>query len=307
MALAEASDRHFRMLWPRHYHCAATFQELFANDWNVSEEDAPPGTPIYGLDLGGARWRDFLTADDPHLVVSSGTWLARPELYPAHAGLMTRAAELLDELAPIPYVQQRVEHLRRDPFRPNMIGVHVRRGDFVYTDARDNLAAVLAAVDERLAVVPDAGIVLCTDDGAVHPGTGKPTRPEGVRDEFLSRFGQRVVIAEPRSLDRRTVEAVQDALVDFLLLRSTDYIVGTKRSSFSRLAVFGRTTPIVMCGSPEQRERAPLWAIISGVYPAVKLIGYLQYRHSVPYYQLMRHYRQSIQYRWRRLRGGRRM
>ncbi len=299
LALAEASGRRFAMLWPRGYHCAATFQELFSNDFNVIEADAAPDTPIYGLYLGGPRWQDFLQSPDRDLVVRSGAWLVRPELFSAHKALMQRCAELLETLQPVPCVRDYVQQFRAAHFRPLMIGVHLRRGDFEQLEARHNTHEAMRCVDEFLARNPLAGILLCTDDGAVQPKTGAPTETEGVKDTFVRTYGERVVLTEPRSLDRRTVEGAQDALSDFLLLRATDYMVGTKRSSFSRLAVFGRSIPWVMCGSSGTKYQARrLRWIMTGVYPLLKLLGYIEYRRNVPFSQLARHYRSKLMAFW---------
>ncbi len=304
LALAEATGREFTMLWPRHFHCAAAFQELFTNDFNVIEDDLPANTPVYGLFVGGPRWPDLLRGTEPHLVATSGAWLIRPELYPGHKELMERCAELFETLEPVPYVRDQVAEFRAAHFRPTMIGVHLRRGDFPYAEVRENTAQAMARTDEFLVGHAEAGILLCTDDGAVHPATGRPTRTEGVKALFRRRYGERVVFTEPRSLDRRLPETAQDALIDFLLLRATDYIVGTKLSSFSRMAMFGRTTPLVMTvssGNSYRAKRALL--VVTGVYPLIKFLGYLQYRRNVPFSQLTHHYRWTARLAMARLRA----
>jgi hypothetical protein len=53
----------------------------------------------------------------------------------------------------------------------------------------------------------------------------------------------------PRSLDRGSVEAVQDTLVELWLLRATSSFVGTTGSSFSGFAVVARDVPRVMVGA----------------------------------------------------------
>lgn len=303
LALAEASQRGFRMLWPRDACCGATFQELFGNDWNVVDGAAPAGMPLYGLELGGARWRDLLQARETHVIAGGGAWLVRPERYPAHAALMVRCAQLLDELTPIAAVQERTAQARRS-FRPVMVGVHVRCGDFVRVHGGCDLGDVLVSVDAALAALPGAGVFLCTDDGAVDPQTRRPTKPMGVVTAFSARYGDRLVTTRPRSLDRASVEAVQDALVDFLLLRGADSIVGSLRSSFSILASFGRDVPHVMCGpGGPPPEQAPFWAYVTGVYPAVKLAGRLQYGHDAPFGDLLSHYRSRLLERWSKVRA----
>ena len=59
-----------------------------------------------------------------------------------------------------------------------------------------------------------------------------------------------VVTPKPRSLDRHTPEAIEDALIDLWLLRSTDFFVGTVGSSFSEMAMFGRAVPAIIPPRP---------------------------------------------------------
>ena len=304
MALAEATGRRFTMLWPRTADCSATFGELFTNDLNVIEQDLPPGTPILGLYLGGRAWEDFTKSADEHLVVLTPSWIHRPDLYPAHKAIKQRCIELLDTLQPIPYVQQSVQSFRSTRFRTTMIGVHLRRGDFSEAETRDNTRHAMAQVNAFLEKSPQVGIFLCTDDGAVHQYTGRQTQTEGVKNLFRKTYADRVVWTEPRSLDRRCPEALQDALIDLYLLTATDYVIGTGRSSFSMLGYFGRSVPAVMCVSLGARYRArKLFYVATGVYPLLKLIGYIQYRRNVPFSQLARHYRWRLMAGLRRLRS----
>ena len=124
----------------------------------------------------------------------------------------------------------------------------MRRGDYHPRDIH-NTKPAFRAVDHYLAHEPQAGILLCTDDGAVDPATGRPTVTEGVQGAFKNRYGKRVVWFTPRSLDPQVPEAVQDALVDLWLLRATDYFVGTYSSSFSGMAVVGRSIPHILCAT----------------------------------------------------------
>ena len=49
----------------------------------------------------------------------------------------------------------------------------------------------------------------------------------------------------PRTLDRAVPMAIQDAVVDLWLLRSTNMFVGTALSGFSDLVYFGNDIPYV--------------------------------------------------------------
>jgi hypothetical protein len=249
VALAEASGRTFVMVWPRTRHCAAAFGELFAGDWSVTDVDVLDEAWSQYEVLGWPAGSPPVPVEDPRrdVVILTNNWLLRPANAEAPPGLVARYAALLDRIEPLPALAERIESFRARHFRPTMIGVHLRRGDFLRhrPEVSGNTAPAMAALDRFLAGSPSAGILLCTDDGAPDPETGR-TRTEGVAERFRARYGDRVVSAVPRSLDRRTTEGVQDALVELELLRATDMFVGTAGSSFSTLAVFGRAVPHLM-------------------------------------------------------------
>jgi hypothetical protein len=254
LTLAEVSGRTFRLLWPRSPACGAAFRELFTNSWPVDDVEAlAPALEAHQVRDRGLRATVGLLDDPrPHIVLGTSSWLVPTgRTWPA---LRDRCAELLAGIAPVPPLAERIAEFRARHFRPVMIGVHLRRGDFyrLRPEAVGNAAAAVAAVDRFLARRPDAGILLCTDDGAPDR---KGARREGLRELFATRYGERMVFATPRSLDRRTVEGVQDALVEFQLLRATQMVVGTTGSSFSHLAVFGRDVSHVLVGGGQRGDR----------------------------------------------------
>jgi len=259
MALAEATGRRFTMLWPRTPDCSAAFTDLFDSPWPVREVAA---REVKILRRTFGHWHsayDPLIADAADLCIISYSWLLAPDRFPAHGPLMRRCEEMLESMQPATDIQKRVDAFRRSAFRPRMIGVHLRRADLQLGDpiAAANTQHAMSAVDACLEQYPDAGIFLCTDDGAIHQYTGKSLPLEGVRAKFRRRYGDRVVFTVPRSLDRREPVAIRDALVDLWLLRRTHCFVGTGGSSFSRLAAFGRTVPVTFC-----RSRHPLRHLI---------------------------------------------
>jgi hypothetical protein len=93
-----------------------------------------------------------------------------------------------------------------------------------------------------------------------------------------------LVWMSPRSLDRQTPEAVQDALVDLWLLRSTDYFVGTYRSSFSEMAVVGRSIPHILCVN-ETAMDVQLEKILNsiGLGALVRFVSHLYFDENLPF------------------------
>ncbi len=257
-ALAEVSGREMQMLWSVSHGCNCSFEQLFQNQWNVSSEIQLDEAQL--LDLTKMSWHrfpDVLAMTDAEFTIRHYDWLIDPTRYPHHAPLQKRCIELMNELEPIPNIQARAQTLREQLFRDVMIGVHLRRGDFVHIrpDTVANFEPATHVVDEWLTRQPNAGILLCTDDGAVNPSSRQETPQEGIVKNFMKRYGERVVLTQPRSLDRATPAAIQDALVDLLLLRQTDFFVGTTASSFSELAVFGRANPARFTGAPTDAYR----------------------------------------------------
>jgi hypothetical protein len=275
LALAEASGRRFTMLWTRCAHCNAAFGDLFEPWPNLVAE-----SPFYGYLFGIAhrpfdpydpafyRWQanqdkgetaralalnNLLAEEAPHITLSNVTWLF---ISPSHLALVKRSLEFFHHLQPIAAIQARIDAFVAKRFRPQMIGVHLRRGDLTATfpEFARNTQTALAAVDNYLARYPEAGIFLSTDDGAAIPDAGLAPQ-EGIKTLFRRRYGERVVCSEPRSLDRAECAAIQDAVMDLWLLRRTTAFVGTRSSSFSILAALGRTIPVTMAGFRDKKDQ----------------------------------------------------
>ena len=295
LALAEASERKFRMLWPRTPACGASFHELFINDWPVEEV---PQAVLKTMPID--RWErkppDLLVASAEDVVLGSHRNLVRPDLYPNHARLEARRLAYFGQLQPTESINAAVGIYKQRHFRPTMIGVHLRRGDFsTHTpDTFVNTTAALAAVENALVHLPEAGIFLASDDGAPTPQQVQ-TVAEGVRELFVHRFGERVIWTSPRSLVRASTEAVQDGLVDLWLLRQTDYFIGSAGSTFSGLAIYGRNVPHVICSgmTPVQRGMLRLYKI-SGIYHLLIWLGGREFRRTTPpFSHLLRRYREN--------------
>jgi hypothetical protein len=302
LALAEASGRRLTMLWPITPACAAPFADLFANDWPVQTVDASAVAGLPYISGWFGNLPDLLTMPDPHLVVGHPAWLIRPDQFPGHDHLLALCQAFFARLQPVAPIQRAVDDFRQRHFRPTMIGVHLRRGDLLRErpDAANNTTQACVAVDQLLQKAPDAGILLCTDDGAIDPSTGQTRPREGVLEIFRLRYGPRVIWTIPRGLDRRTPRAIQDALVDLWLLRATDRFVGTETSTFSEFAVFGRDIPfLLVAGATPGYRRLERLARWSGLYAGLSSLGRKQIGRALPFPALMRYYARAPQ-RWLR-------
>ena len=201
MAIAQATGRRFAMRWQTNLK-TSFFDRLFQNEWNVRAN-----VPLDGrrtIDLMTRPWRifpDLTQMQDDWLIVGNYGWLIRPARYAHHAALLAQCASYMQDLKPVPALQERIDTFRANYFRPRMIGVHLRRGDFLLyrPDVVNNLAPTMETVDRWLGESPDAGILLCTDDGAGDPYTHRKTAYEGIAEQFAQRYGERVLTPRPHT------------------------------------------------------------------------------------------------------------
>lgn len=285
-ALARASGRTFEMHWYPKSTCNCRFDQLFDGEWGVrdlEEFDASEWTDLRLYPPN--KFPDLLQSPEPVLRVRYHNWLTRPEFYPAHHALQKEMQDEFRRLQPTPAIAERIQAFKTQHFRPTMIGAHLRRGDFnvARPDRIENLDAAFAAVNAYLTRDPNAGILLCTDDGAPEPHSRIPSRYHGVREQFKERYGERVVMTMPRSLDRDTPESIQDAVMDLMLLRSADYFVGTQDSTFSLFVVFGREIPFTMtAGATEAYQARQRFFRNSGMSLLVRALGRIEFGPNTP-------------------------
>jgi hypothetical protein len=285
LALAELTQRQFRMLWPLTSHCAAPFNSLFVNAWNV-ETLAESGAASV------TRLPRFAAKELPALLVSNEPNLARRHMswheFPADSPLMARCETLMSELRPLDKIAEKVDRFREAHCRPEMIGVHLRRGDYVglRPDKTHNTDKAIEATDDFLKQHPNAGILLCTDEEVTnHSDDG------GVRQRFAARYGDRLVQTAPSTYDRNNPAAIEDALVDLWLLRSTTALVGSDYSGFSELAVFGRDVPHRMVGDSSAAWKRLAWLSRFGLFNRLlRRLGRREFGAERPLPFLIEHY-----------------
>lgn len=249
MALAEASGRQFMMVWTMNNRCNCRFEDLFHNSFFVVEDDQkrPKDLIIFGKYHGRAHPTfDILNDLRTHLAVISTGWLVNPGLFVHHKPLQDRCRQLWLDFKPDDVIMQKVIEFKQQHFREPTLGVHLRRGDYLRCcpERTHNMSEAMKAMVDFIRQFPQGRIFLSTDDSAIDPSTRK-VHFQGIKQELKAQFGETIVFTTPRSMDRNTPEAIQDGLIDLLLLRETNYFIGTRGSSFSEFAVLGRQIPFV--------------------------------------------------------------
>jgi len=238
LALAEETGRKFTMFWPKTSTCNCSFSDLFTNKLNIIEEETDIN--LFMQHNASKGKTDFLQYTDKILKITSNSWLFNEE-YSHHARLRSRTKEIFCELEPVSHIQDKVSKIKNEQFTKQTMGMHLRRGDYRVLAPKHIYNTNLALKDATRFLNKYSGsrIFLSTDDDAKNPFNSKVLiKKEGVVDKFKNKFGDRCFTSNPSSLDRDSSKSIQDALVDLLLLRETDFFIGTRMSSFSLLAIF---------------------------------------------------------------------
>jgi hypothetical protein len=297
IALARATQREFAMRWEATDALGSEFALLFENAWNVGTEVEFDSERAYDLShIAWADMPDFTAAAEDHLYIRNYGWLIQPTRREHHRTLEDTAKQLMAELKPMPHLWDRIRHFQQCCFRPTMIGVHLRRGDLMRwrPDATHNLDAAIKAIDRILVDKPDAGILVCTDDGAPNPYTRRAVPAEGVIEKMQARYGAKVVTTNAEA-KRDSARAVEDAVVDLYLLRAADYFIGTVGSSFSEVAAFGSSIPVVSTmGATPSYIRQIRWLERMGLGGWLTKTSYHEYGKLMPPQSLFLKYRHRV-------------
>lgn len=152
-----------------------------------------------------------------------------PRDYPAER-YVDRVSMYLNKLEPIDLVLQRLFKLP-----PATVGVHIRRTDNTPAVERSRDDDFIRAMKAHLSGRPETHFYCATDDLEVEK-------------HLVEIFGDRIISFPKTSYDRNTREAIQEALVDLLMLSSTESILGSWWSSFSEYASLFNRIPLDIAG-----------------------------------------------------------
>ena len=236
-AYALKTKRKLVIDWKRNVYCYATYHDLFVGGSSSLTMLSPWERGYLRFAKRFDRYSfepDTLSDGDgveslvnlPHRVVdvsnlNSSTGKGS-RLGPYHQ-------EVLKSLIPRPEIQEKVNQFL-DRFQSPTVGIHVRLGDFFY-----KYGAALPSVERYIQMVrtitkfwPDAVFILVSD------GDEEALSP-------LVNAGNCKI--RPKINTRCSVEGMQDALVDLLVLAATNLIVSTPYSSYGGFAaMYGNKT-----------------------------------------------------------------
>jgi hypothetical protein len=238
LILAERMQRKTRLLWMPRRNCNSRFFDLFKPSplievvpiWYAKGAQWLRTSPFRGIDLSKIL---VLTED----ALAKMSYTVDPAFLADHRFVLlkncysdfiatdcsadeygAKVSHYLTRLAPSKAVSRKLFALS-----PQTIGVHVRRTDNNAAIEKSPLQDFIASMKNCLVEQPDTSFFLATDDPAV----------ESTLKEI---FPGRIATFRKSAYSRAKAAAIQDALVDLLMLSRCRKILGSYYSSFSEYA-----------------------------------------------------------------------
>jgi len=223
--VAELTQRRLVLDWPANSQVGCTFDTLFLNEFRMFNEEhlvrllrTDECVKVYNAVKIKPHYNRICADGDPEadivLVKAWGPPMLDTETWNRQ---FTRDLQpFLRQLLPHPeFLARADEH----PLPARCLGVHIRRGDNQpeFSESKDEYFQIL--MDAVIAACPDVTFFLATSD-------------QDTESRFRRRFGDRV-ISFPKTCSGRHQAAIEEALVDLILLSRTRAVLGNYFSSYS--------------------------------------------------------------------------
>lgn len=248
-AYALKTQRKLVVNWQRNTNCYATYHDLFI-DGTPSLTSLPPWERWYfrfvkRFDVSSFKadvLSDGCIVED---LVDLPTRVVDMSNIDAFSGRRSRLGiyhtRAIKSLIPRTEIIQRVDRFLCHFKSSSTVGIHVRLGDFVskYGDTMPPIERYVAII-QRISELRSNTVFILVSDGdeeALVPllDTGK-------------------CVMRPKANTRTTIEGMQDALADLLILATTDFVVSTPYSSFGGFAAMFGDKPIVRATAEWQQD-----------------------------------------------------
>ena len=249
LRFSKENGRKVLLYWPLNHTCGAKFSDLFEN--NVEEIDANFLKKINSKNTKVIEENLIFIKDYPQKYLINRTWrfLLTKEEFGENSFLKNRResnekgidlnfsdvpeevkrsiVSYLKKIKPHETVREAIDNFQRKQNLGEMVGIHIRRGDF----ADRKVSPGMVSSDEKFIrrmkelIKEDSKITffLSTDS-------------EEIERKFENEFGSRIIKYPKTNFIRTNVKATQEGLIDLLLLSKTKHIIGTYRSTFTEMA-----------------------------------------------------------------------
>lgn len=229
MQVAEEAGAQLRLHWGIRKDCGCPFGRLFVN-----EVPRVPLTEVRNADQffnlisrprPATNEIQFGPVNSIGVAVCTTWW---------RAGFPPVNDQYLQRLEPHPAIIQRVEETwRKLEGNRDIVGFHIRGTDHRVARQVSTVPKFLEVAESLIRTRPGVRFLVCSDR-------------EEPKKTFQTRYSWRVVLPGKRTYNRRSPVAVEEALVDLLLLGRTTGVWGSKGSTFSRAAALRGGVPLVV-------------------------------------------------------------
>ncbi len=238
--IAKRTGRSVLLYWAKNKDCNSTFSELFENNiTGISKEEL----------------RKILKSKDSKVILEGGNFLLEDKkyiinelpifsfvdkkqdyhFYKTPQEIRLKIIRYLRTLKIKKSIQEEVEDFYGKRFGGRIVGVHIRKGDFVFVEnGVGNVSSermFIKKIKEEIAKNKETKFFLATED-------------IGTEKRIKELFNNRLLIYSKKTTAREEEGSVKEALIEMLLLSKTGKILGNFRSSFTEMAwFFGECKP----------------------------------------------------------------
>jgi len=222
--------RKILLYWPVNFSCGCEFEDLFENKFEKIDDAKLKEIP-------GINQEEYLEhleySKNPveYLMLKTWKFISLPgeavDLDFAYKGVKEEVKQevlsLLNELVPIKEIRDKINGFLAGDKIDEMVGVHIRRGDTRFSVEGKAQISSEDKFIKRMKEFENERFFLSTDS-------------EETEKRLKEEFGDRVIVFPKGTRDREEKTALQEALIDMLLLGKTKHILGSYLSTFTEIA-----------------------------------------------------------------------
>jgi len=249
LRFSEENGRKVLLYWPLNHTCGAKFSDLFEN--KIEEIDTNFLKKINSKNIKVLEENLIVIKDYPQKYLINRTWrflLTKEELgknsflenrrESNEKGIDLNFSDVpkevkesiisyLKKIKPHKIIRESVNNFQKKQNLNEMVGIHVRRGDFADRKVSPGMVSSDEKFIERMRELikenSETTFFLSTDS-------------KEIEKKFRKEFGARIVKYPKTNFIRTDVKATQEGLIDLILLSKTKHIIGTYRSTFTEVA-----------------------------------------------------------------------
>jgi len=241
MKIANKTERSLILYWPKDESCNCNLSDLFENKIKeISKEELrkvikEKGYELYQNNLNKNK-RDFILVDSSRFEEFS---LEDIQLRFEETPIEVRK-EILNYLGKLKIKKEiltKVNYFIKKEFSKNVVGVHIRRGDFV--NLKTGIGAIspdesfIEEMKKEIEKNKNVKFFLATED-------------KETETKFRNIFGNKIIIYSKKTENREDEGSVEEALIEMLILSRTNKILGSYGSTFTEMAwFFGKCNPVI--------------------------------------------------------------